>query len=125
MHLEDYTSAELAAIATQRAKSEYGMRLEGVLEGKLARHIEEHHSLRMGSENASLAVHLVEEALDRRASRVNQARRRGEEGVEEGLMPEDFEIHEVPLERMVAEKEAVEAEIAGLVGMAAGKRCLT
>ena len=66
VHLVDYSLQELAAITCRRAMREYALRFDDAeVEGKLAMHIEDQHSLRMSTENASLAVHLLEGALDR------------------------------------------------------------
>ena len=85
------------------------------------RHIEEQHGLRMATENASLGIHLLEEALDRRSSRKNKAQREGAECCAAGLLPEDFGIFDTPPETLAEEKAALEKEIEELVGMAKGK----
>jgi hypothetical protein len=91
--------------------SEYALRFDNAeVEGELAMHIEEQHSLRMSTENASLAVHLLEGALDRRSARRNKARHAGLSSTE-ALTCEDFGIHETPPEKLAAEKQAIEQEI--------------
>ena len=69
IHLEDYTPAELAAIARQTAESRFGLRFAPGLEVALARHIEAAHGHEMSAHNASLSVALVEGAINRLAVR--------------------------------------------------------
>jgi hypothetical protein len=70
VHLSDYTPDELAKIARHYAKDKMQLDFEEVdLEARLAKQIEEQHSIRMNNENASLAIHLVDDALTRRADR--------------------------------------------------------
>ena len=69
IHLEDYSAAELAAIARQTALSRFGLTFEAGLEERLAAHIAQRHEREIPSHNASLAVALVEAAINRLALR--------------------------------------------------------
>ena len=122
IHLDNYSAIELAQIVERRAHKEYALAFEcPELLGKLEKHIEEQHSIRMATENASLAVHLLEDALDRRSTRKNKAQREGAECCAAGLLPEDFGIFDTPPETLAEEKAALEKEIEELVGMAKAK----
>ena len=70
IHLDDYTPAELAAIARQTAHSRFGLHFAAGLEPKLAAHIERTHAHEVHAHNASLAVQLVEAAINRLAMRL-------------------------------------------------------
>jgi len=69
IHLDDYTPAELAAIAKQTAKSRFGLCFAPGLERSLAAHIARLHGDEIHAHNASLAVSLVEAAITRLAMR--------------------------------------------------------
>ena len=68
--LEDYTPAELASIARQTAQTRFGLSFAVGLEAALAVHIEAQHADEIAQHNASLAVALVEAAINRLALRV-------------------------------------------------------
>ena len=70
IHLDDYSPAELAAIARQTAHSRFGLSFAPGLEPKLAAHIERTHAHEIHGHNASLAVALVEAAINRLAMRL-------------------------------------------------------
>jgi transcriptional regulator with AAA-type ATPase domain len=89
IHLDDYAPAELAAIAAQTAASRFGLRLADGLEPRLAAHIGAEHAHEIHEHNASLAVSLVEAAINRLAVRLSG--RRGALGAEVGvLVASDF-----------------------------------
>jgi len=70
LHLDDYTPPELAAIARQTALARFGLHFCVGLEAELAAHIERVHGREIHQHNASLAVALVEGAINRLALRV-------------------------------------------------------
>jgi len=70
IHLEDYSAAELAAIAHQTAHARFGLRFAEGLEAQLATHIAKVHGGEIHQHNASLAVSLVEAAINRLALRI-------------------------------------------------------
>ena len=70
LHLEDYTADELAAIAKQTAASRFGLRFGHGVAAALAAHIASVHGHEVHAHNASLAVALVEAAINRLALRV-------------------------------------------------------
>jgi hypothetical protein len=70
IHLEDYTPAELAAIARQTALARFGLHLADGLEASLAEHIAQEHGSEICEHNASLSVTLVEAAIGRMAVRL-------------------------------------------------------
>ena len=69
IHLEDYSPAELAAIARQTAATRFGLQFAPGLEAALASHIAVRHGEEIHSHNASLSVSLVEAAINRLAMR--------------------------------------------------------
>jgi hypothetical protein len=69
IHLDDYSPAELAAIAKQTADSRFGLAFAPGLERALALHIRSKHGHEIALHNASLAVALVEAAINRLAVR--------------------------------------------------------
>ena len=74
LHLDDYTPSELAAIAKQTAATRYGLQFSEGLEPALAEHIAQVHTAEISKHNASLAVQLVEAAMNRLAARLVSSR---------------------------------------------------
>merc|ERR1719181_1533884 len=70
MNLPDYTPAELALISDKVAKERFGCKLEEGLLIKLERHILEQHKAEIPMQNASIAVGIVEQAVERMTCRL-------------------------------------------------------
>jgi len=68
--LDDYAPGELAAIAASTAHARYGLRLADGVREALAEHIDREHRADIPKRNASLAVGVVEAAMNRLASRL-------------------------------------------------------
>merc|ERR1712224_758706 len=70
INLPDYTPAELSLIVKKVAIERFGCQLEEGLLVKLERLISEQHKSEIHTQNASLAVGLVEQAVERMTSRL-------------------------------------------------------
>merc|ERR1711904_655432 len=70
MNLPDYTPAELTLIAEKVARERFGCKFEEGLSSKLERHIVEQHKAEIPMQNASVAVGLVEQAVERMTCRL-------------------------------------------------------
>ena len=68
LRLDDYAPGELAAIAASTAHARYGLRLADGVREALAEHIAREHRADIPRRNASLAVGVVEAAMNRLAS---------------------------------------------------------
>eukprot|EP01044_Picomonas_judraskeda_P020502 COSAG03_NODE_4579_length_1504_cov_1.740214_2_plen_398_part_01 len=73
IHLEDYSAAQLAAIAHGVATSKFALPWEDGLEEQLACHILDRYQHDIASQNGGLAVNLVERALSNYAARVSKS----------------------------------------------------
>ena len=129
IHLEDYTAAELASIARGCASEKYKLEFESdSLEARVAFLIEDQYALRMETENATLAMRLLEDAVRRRGIRRNTAKKllaaageAAEVELFDGLIAEDFGIVEASVDVHAELKQKIEEKIQDLVGMEAGK----
>ena len=70
LHLDDYSPAELAAIAKQTAHVRFGLRFAEGVQAALTAHLAAAHGHEIHAHNASLAVSLVEAAINRLALRL-------------------------------------------------------
>ena len=70
LRLDDYAPSELAAIAASTAHARYGLRLADGVQEALAEHIDRVHRADIPKRNASLAVGVIEAAMNRLASRL-------------------------------------------------------
>merc|ERR1712151_1317697 len=114
MDLPDYSVAELVQIAEKIAQERFSLKFEAGLAPKLARHIEEKHLVDIKQQNASLAVGLVERAVEMLTCRLveNDASCDRKE-----LIPADFGISaSVENDEEVA-RQRIQAELQSLVGM--------
>lgn len=114
LHLDDYSPAELAAIAEQTAASRYGLRFATGLLPVLSDHIRQHHCAEIPKHNASLAVALVEAAMNRLAARLVTSREPSQQSSDEQrtLEPSDFAI--LPQESSKAGRRSIDARIEAL-----------
>merc|ERR1711879_414655 len=78
LDLPDYTPSELSDIADKVARERFGFEFEEGLRKRLERWIEEEHRNEIKTQNASLALSLVEQAVERMTCRM----------IEEGRGPE-------------------------------------
>lgn len=78
IELGDYTPAELSSIARTTAATKYGLSFGPDVEAQLADHIRVSHAADIPKRNASLAVCLVEAAMNRLASRLVAASHSGQ-----------------------------------------------
>ena len=145
LHLDDYTPHELARICEKVAEQQYGKRFEEGLLEKLAKHIENFHASDIATQNGGLAVNLTEQAINRLSVRVTDAVEEYAEppsagpieplfvskskrmptanvkSIMEVLTASDFAISEKPRLGHAEERDAVEREVEGLIGMQAAK----
>jgi len=128
INLPDYTVSDLALIAKKVAIERYSCTLEEGLVEKLERHIAEQHRAEICTHNASLAVGLVEQAVQRMTCRLMAESDRAsiaELGQHKNLLvAADFEILEASEDNDVVECAKVKVEIEGLVGMTEQKAYL-
>ena len=137
LHLPDYSANELAQVCSLVAKKRYGLDLVAGLESRLAKHIFDFHAFAIAEQNARLAVNLVEAAVEKQMDRLGAAWA-VEQGERENGMParmqtavlelncgelldEDFGISQEPTIGDVEERQKIEAEVTGMIGMPSAK----
>jgi len=119
LNLPDYTSAELAQIAEKIARERFNLSLEANLLLRLQRHIEEEHRNEIRSQNASLAVSLVEQAAQQMTCRMMETDEGPPEDGKSQLLAVDFGIRSMSEEEQKdqLERQKIEEELNALVGM--------
>lgn len=129
LDLPDYTSEELANIVVKVARERFGLSLEEGLVPRIQRHIEEEHRAEIRTHNASLAVRLVERAVEQMTGRLIASGRvpvaaPWAEGAM--LIAADFSIqsHEEAQSAERLQQRAVQVELDTLVGMSEAKEHL-
>jgi SpoVK/Ycf46/Vps4 family AAA+-type ATPase len=141
LHLDNYTSDQLASIAQHVAKRRFDRTFEDGLKEKLAKHISHKYRKDISEQNGGLSVNLVEYAVTNQEDRImtdfegldNEClnhNSRNDEIVNERiqkakmiLQAADFGITDKPeMGTTEQEKEEVEAELASLIGMDNVKR---
>jgi len=121
MDLPDYTVSELVAIAEKVARDRFSLSFQAELAPQLARLIEEKHSRDIGQQNASLAVALVERAVEMLTCRFVDSCAICDC---KELIPADFGISATVENEEEAARQRIEAELQSLVGMAEPKEYL-
>ena len=139
LHLDDYTALELARICEKVASRQYDKEFEAGLLEKLAKHIHDYYASDIASQNGGLAVNLTEQAVNRLSVRVTNLADGASEMPSDGpmlprrmntpnlkalmkvLTPADFAISEKPRLGHTEERDRVEREVEGLIGMQAAK----
>jgi DNA replication protein DnaC len=121
INLPDYTVLELSLIAQKVAMERYSCTLEEGLIEKIQRHIAEQHRAEICTHNASLAVGLVEQAVQRMTCRL-MAESDNVLNAEVSqhmnlLTAADFEIVATAEENNVLERARLQEEVEGLIGM--------
>jgi AAA+ superfamily predicted ATPase len=125
LDLPDYTGPELAQIAGKVALERFSFRLEDGLVSRLERHIEEEHRNEIRNHNASLAVGLVEQAVEKMTCRLIEGGLTGQDA-SSTLLAADFGIREISAEHELAnrEKAKIQQELDNIIGMEAPKEHL-
>jgi len=122
LDLPDYTCAELAQIAAKFAQERFNFKFEDGLIDRFERHIEEEHRNEIKTQNASLAISLVEQAVEKMTCRLLET---GlcDTSLGSTLLAADFGIKEKAKQEDDAnqEKSKVQAELDILVGMEPAK----
>jgi len=122
LDLPDYTSEELALIVARAAHERFGLTLDEGLVPRLARLIEEEHRSEVAKQNASLAVCLVEQAVERMTGRLIDAGESPESC--QRLLAADFGLHTSREEEAEKERQLLQRELEDLVGMREPKEYL-
>jgi len=91
LDLPDYTCAELAQIAAKVAKERFQFPFDEGLVGRLERHIEEEHRNEIKTQNASLSLSLVEQAVEKMTCRLLE-QGHCEPNIPSALLAQDFGI---------------------------------
>jgi SpoVK/Ycf46/Vps4 family AAA+-type ATPase len=121
INLPDYTPLELTQIADKVAKERFGCKFEEGLHSKLERHIVEQHKSEIPMQNASVAVGLVEQAVERMTCRLMDDPKRTElensKVVGDMLTCADFQIFAASEDAAEQERMAINREIDGFLGM--------
>jgi len=121
INLPDYTPLELTQIAEKVAKERFGCKFEEGLQNKLERHIVEQHKSEIPMQNASVAVGLVEQAVERMTCRLMDDPKRTEvpdsKVIGDVLSCADFQIFAASEDAAEQERAAINHEIDGLIGM--------
>eukprot|EP00746_Dinoflagellata_sp_MGD_P144043 gnl/MRDRNA2_/MRDRNA2_76808_c0_seq1.p1 gnl/MRDRNA2_/MRDRNA2_76808_c0~~gnl/MRDRNA2_/MRDRNA2_76808_c0_seq1.p1 ORF type:complete len:1089 (+),score=233.23 gnl/MRDRNA2_/MRDRNA2_76808_c0_seq1:142-3408(+) len=120
INLPDYTAFDLSLIAKKVAMERFNCTLEEGLTEKLERHIAEEHRAEICTQNASLAVGLVEQAVQRMTCRLMAERDTSNADLGqhlELLTAVDFGILVTVEENNALERARVTEEVQGLIGM--------
>eukprot|EP00931_Biecheleriopsis_adriatica_P077094 TRINITY_DN50717_c0_g1_i1.p1 TRINITY_DN50717_c0_g1~~TRINITY_DN50717_c0_g1_i1.p1 ORF type:complete len:1004 (+),score=228.82 TRINITY_DN50717_c0_g1_i1:64-3012(+) len=123
LNLPDYSPEELSQIAEKVARERFDLNLEAGLVRSLQRHIEEEHRNEIRCQNASLAVTLVEQAVEKMTCRLIENGKSPHDGGSE-LLAADFGIQSRTEDLMRQLQEKVQEELNAIVGMEEPKQHL-
>lgn len=134
LDLPDYSVSELALICNKVARERFGVDLEAGLLPRIERLIEEKHKSEISRQNASLAVALVEQAIEMMSGRLLDrecpnlhplgASPLEEQQQQRHLAAADFGIEASEEETAELERERLRRELDGLIGMSGPKEHL-
>lgn len=121
MDLPDYSVPELVSIAEKVARERFSLSFQDGLAPQLARLIEEKHTGEIAHQNASLAVGIVERAVEMLTCRLVES---GASLDCKELIPADFGISATKENAEEAERKRIQTELDSLVGMSEAKEFL-